>query len=124
MPPGEIWLTNPLLESGTRGDLTSGLKELGSVILQCSRESCSMPPIRLNRRRFLGCSAAASLALSQGNLAEAAAVEADTTPVRLGVIGIGNRGTALLRALLELPGTPIVAVCDFDPRHRQRGQGI
>ena len=31
-----------------------------------------MPPIRLNRRRFLGCSAAASLALSQGNLAEAA----------------------------------------------------
>ncbi len=35
-------------------------------------ESCSMPPIRVNRRRFLGCSAAASLALSQGNLAEAA----------------------------------------------------
>ena len=32
-----------------------------------------MPPIALNRRRFLGCSAAASLALSQGNLAEAAA---------------------------------------------------
>ncbi len=82
------------------------------------------PPIALNRRRFLGCSAAASLALSQGNLAEAAAVEAEARPVRLGVIGIGNRGTALLRALLELPGTPVVAVCDFDPRHRQRGQGI
>ena len=30
-----------------------------------------MPPIALNRRRFLGCSAAASLALSQGTLAEA-----------------------------------------------------
>jgi myo-inositol 2-dehydrogenase / D-chiro-inositol 1-dehydrogenase len=82
------------------------------------------PPIALNRRRFLGCSAAASLALSQGNLAEAAAVEAESRPVRLGVIGVGNRGTALLRSLLELPGTPIVAVCDFDPRHRQRGQGI
>jgi myo-inositol 2-dehydrogenase / D-chiro-inositol 1-dehydrogenase len=82
------------------------------------------PPIALNRRRFLGCSAAASLALSQGNLTEAAAVEAESRPVRLGVIGVGNRGTALLRALLELPGTPIVAVCDFDPRHRQRGQGI
>ena len=82
------------------------------------------PPIALNRRRFLGCSAAASLALSQGNLAEAAAVEAEARPVRLGVIGIGNRGTALLRALLELPGTPIVAVSDFDPRFRQRGQGI
>jgi myo-inositol 2-dehydrogenase / D-chiro-inositol 1-dehydrogenase len=82
------------------------------------------PPIALNRRRFLGCSAAASLALSQGNLTEAAAVEAESRPVRLGVIGVGNRGTALLRGLLELPGTPIVAVCDFDPRHRQRGQGI
>ena len=80
------------------------------------------PPITLNRRRFLGCSAAASLALSQGNLAEAAAVELDA--VRLGVIGVGNRGTALLRSLLELPGTPIVAVCDPEPKHRQRGQGI
>ena len=82
------------------------------------------PPITVNRRRFLGCSAAASLALSQGNLAEAAAIEAEARPVRLGVIGVGNRGTALLRSVLELPGTPVVAVCDFDPKHRQRGQGI
>ena len=44
-----------------------------------------MPPIQLNRRRFLSCSAAASLALSQGNLAEAAALDADSHPVRLGV---------------------------------------
>jgi len=83
-----------------------------------------MPPVRVNRRRFLGCSAAASLALSQGNLPEAAANDGQAAPVRLGFIGIGNRGTALLRALLELPGTPVVAVCDAEPRHRQRGQGI
>ena len=51
-------------------------------------------------------------------------VEAEAGPVRLGVIGIGNRGTALLRGLLELPGAPIVAVCDAEPKHRQRGQGI
>jgi predicted dehydrogenase len=81
-------------------------------------------PIALNRRRFLGCSAAASLALTHGNLAEAAAVDAEAVPVRLGVIGVGNRGTALLRGLLELPGTPIVAVCDVERKHRQRGQGI
>jgi predicted dehydrogenase len=80
-----------------------------------------MPPICLNRRRFLGCSAAASLALSQGNLAEAAEVGAG---VRLGVIGVGNRGTSLVRALLELQGTSIVAVCDAEPKHRLRGQGI
>jgi predicted dehydrogenase len=83
-----------------------------------------MPPIRLNRRRFLGCSAAASLALSQGNLPEAAAVEGEAAAVRLGVIGIGNRGTTLLRSLLELRGAAIVAVCDAEPKHRLRGQGI
>jgi myo-inositol 2-dehydrogenase / D-chiro-inositol 1-dehydrogenase len=82
------------------------------------------PPLTVNRRRFLGCSAAASLALSQGNLAEAAAIDAAARPVRVGLVGVGNRGTALLRGLLDLPGTPIVAVCDSEPKHRQRGQGI
>jgi myo-inositol 2-dehydrogenase / D-chiro-inositol 1-dehydrogenase len=81
-----------------------------------------MPPLALNRRRFLGCSAAASLALSQGAISEAA--DTESTPVRLGVLGIGNRGTALLRALLELPGASIVAVADPEPKHRLRGQGI
>jgi myo-inositol 2-dehydrogenase / D-chiro-inositol 1-dehydrogenase len=83
-----------------------------------------MPALRLNRRRFLECSAAASFAVSQGALSEAAAIEGQAQPVRLGLIGIGNRGTALLRTLLELPGTPIVAVCDAEPKHRCRGQGI
>jgi predicted dehydrogenase len=83
-----------------------------------------MPPIKLNRRRFLGCSAAASLAISKGNLAEAALVEGAAAPIRLGIIGVGNRGTALLRAALELPLTLVVAVCDAEPKHRQRGQGI
>ena len=83
-----------------------------------------MPPIQINRRRFLGCSAAASLALSQGGLAETAAIDGAAHPVRLGLIGIGNRGTALLRSVLELPGAPIVAVCDSDRKHRQRGEGI
>jgi myo-inositol 2-dehydrogenase / D-chiro-inositol 1-dehydrogenase len=83
-----------------------------------------MPPIHVNRRRFLGCSAAASLALTQGNLAEAAGAEDACAPVRLGVIGVGNRGTALLRGLLDLPGVSIVAVCDTEARHRVRGQGI
>ncbi len=63
-----------------------------------------MPPIRMNRRRFIGCSAAASLALGQGTLAEAVLVDGQASPVRLGVIGLGNRGTALLRSLLETAG--------------------
>ncbi len=83
-----------------------------------------MPPIALNRRRFLGCSAAASLALSQGTLAEADPAAVEATHVRLGLIGIGNRGTALLRALLDLPAVQVVGVSDPEPKHRLRGQGI
>ncbi len=80
-----------------------------------------MPPITLNRRRFLGCSAAAGLALSQGRVSEAAG---EPAPIRLGVIGLGTRGTTLLRTLLELPGAQVVALCDADPRHRDRSRGI
>src|SRR5689334_17857959 len=80
-----------------------------------------MPPIALNRRRFLGCSAAAGLALSQGHLADGASSAA---PVRLGLIGVGTRGTSLLRTLLELPTAQVVAVCDADAGHRVRGQAI
>jgi len=78
-----------------------------------------MPPITLNRRRFLGCSAAAGLALSQGRVAEAAGAE-----VRVGVVGIGTRGTTLLRTFLDLPGVTVAAVCDPEAKHRLRGQGI
>lgn len=78
-----------------------------------------MGPVRLNRRRFLGCSAAAGLAITQG-----LPVEAASAPVRLGMVGLGNRGTALLRSLLELPGVDLKAVCDLEPKARLRAQGI
>ena len=81
-----------------------------------------MPPIALNRRRFLGCSAAAGLALSQGRVVEAG--DDAPAPIRIGLIGLGTRGTTLLRTALELPGVTVAAVCDADPKHRLRGQGI
>ncbi len=81
-----------------------------------------MPPITVNRRRFLGCSAAAGLALSKGIVADAALLASE--PVRVGVIGLGTRGTSLLRTLLELPSAKVVALCDLEPKHRLRGQGI
>jgi predicted dehydrogenase len=80
-----------------------------------------MPPIALNRRRFLGCSAAgAGFALTQA----APLAASHSGAPRVGVIGIGNRGTTLLRALLEIPGVSVPAVSDPDPRHRARGEGI
>ncbi len=71
-----------------------------------------MPPIQVNRRRFIGYSAAAGLALGQGGLAEAVAGDDQARPVRLAVIGLGNRGTVLVRQLLELQCVQIFAVCD------------
>jgi predicted dehydrogenase len=79
-----------------------------------------MPPIQLNRRRFLGGAAAASWALSQGRVEGASASQ----PVRLGLIGLGNRGTTLLRTCLETPGVEVVALADGEPKHLARGQGI
>lgn len=83
----------------------------------------SMGPVRLNRRRFLGASAAAGLALSQPPGAEAGGVDTGRA-VRLGLVGLGQRGTTLLRTALELPGVEVVAVADPEPRATQRARGI
>jgi myo-inositol 2-dehydrogenase / D-chiro-inositol 1-dehydrogenase len=80
-----------------------------------------MPPIRLNRRKFFGASAAAGLALSQ---ADEVVASLEMRSVRVGLIGLGNRGTTLLRSLLELPGVQVVAVADQEARHSLRAQGI
>lgn len=79
-----------------------------------------MPPIQLNRRRFLGGAAATGWALSHGR------VEAggESRPVRLGLIGLGNRGTALLRACLDRPDVEVVALADAEPKHLARASGI
>ena len=79
-----------------------------------------MPPIRLNRRRFLGCSAAAGWALSQGIVEGASPSRA----ARVGLIGLGTRGTTLLRTLLEMDGVEVVALADAEPRHLTRASGI
>jgi predicted dehydrogenase len=52
-------------------------------------------------------------------------VEAATPrTVRLGIIGLGNRGTTLLRTALDLPGVEVTALCDTEPKHVLRGLGI
>ena len=81
-----------------------------------------MPPIPINRRRFLGASAAAGWALSQA-VSEGAS-SPSSRPVRVGVVGLGNRGTTLLRTLLEVDGVQVVALADVEGRHRDRAAGI
>jgi predicted dehydrogenase len=68
-----------------------------------------------NEKRTLHDAAASTLATSNRSCPQSAAdaVRKDP-PVRIGVVGTGQRGTALLKILLELPDVEIKALCDID----------
>jgi predicted dehydrogenase len=44
--------------------------------------------------------------------------------VRLGIVGVGGRGTSLLRELIDVEGARVVAVCDLVPAKTERAQGL
>lgn len=67
---------------------------------------------QIQRRTFLG-----------GALVSAAAA-AETKPVRIGMVGVGRRGTGLLRILLNLDGVEVPAVCDVDVKSLARAQDM
>ncbi len=49
-----------------------------------------------------------------------AAAWAQSNPVRLGVVGVGNRGSALLGMALRAPGVAVTALCDTDQAMLER----
>ena len=67
------------------------------------------------RRDFLkaGMAAAAGLIIEPARTASSAI--AAEKPVRIGSVGVGGRGTALLANLLTMKGVEVPAVCDIDP---------
>ena len=67
------------------------------------------------RREFLKLAGAAGLAPSL--------VGAEKS-VRLGLVGVGNRGTGLVQILLDVPGVEIPAICDINEEHLQNAQAI
>jgi predicted dehydrogenase len=66
----------------------------------------------LSRRRFIKTGTVATLGMSvfKGSAKTATDIE---KPVKVGVIGTGNRGTGHINNLLAIDGTEIVAVCDL-----------
>ncbi|MBN2309495.1 MAG: Gfo/Idh/MocA family oxidoreductase [Candidatus Hydrogenedentes bacterium] len=70
----------------------------------------------MSRRGFMAAAGAAAVAapaaLAQG--------QAETPPARIAFIGVGNRGTGLLKGLLQVPGTAVTAICDIDEEHLNR----
>jgi predicted dehydrogenase len=67
------------------------------------------------RREFLGTTAAAAATWAGGRLyaADAPAQPGPNETVKLGLIGCGGEGRAVMTAHLRCPGTRIVAVCDL-----------
>jgi hypothetical protein len=67
----------------------------------------------LDRRDFLNISAAsiAGMALSESSLAQTASSD---KPLRLGFVGVGNRGSYHLDCALGIEGVEVVALCDID----------
>ena len=45
-------------------------------------------------------------------------------PVRIGLVGVGSRGTGLLKVLLDLEGVEIRAVCDVAPERVARARSV
>src|ERR1700704_1465264 len=43
--------------------------------------------------------------------------------IRVAVIGVGNRGSYLLRTLLKIPGVRVIAICDLDAERLAAGAG-
>ncbi|HLA41547.1 MAG TPA: Gfo/Idh/MocA family oxidoreductase [Candidatus Glassbacteria bacterium] len=82
-----------------------------------------MNPNNLDRRDFLKKSAAAAALAAIPSLA-AAQSESAEKPVRVGFIGVGSRGTVLLRFALLMPGVEIPAICDIDESHLGRAQRL
>jgi len=77
----------------------------------------------ISRRDFLKINAAAGLSLAAKragfNLSSSQPVE---KPVRVAVVGTGNRGRGLLGILLNMKGVEIPALCDIQPPHLEMAQ--
>ena len=71
----------------------------------------------LNRREFLRTGAAVGVAAGVG---ERALGQEPGQTIRLGFIGVGGRGTALLRLALGSVAVEVAAVCDIDESHLNR----
>lgn len=79
-----------------------------------------MDPSRDSRRRFIG-QVATGLA---GTLAVPGAVLGANDRIRAGIIGVGDRGTQIMRQAIECPGVEMAAICDIYTKRLDDAQKI
>ncbi|MFH1070829.1 MAG: Gfo/Idh/MocA family oxidoreductase, partial [Candidatus Glassbacteria bacterium] len=83
-----------------------------------------MKPDGVDRRDFLKRSAATAAALAVLPSLGLGQTGGQAKPLRLGFIGVGGRGTVLLRFALMIDGVEIPAICDIDESHLGRAQRL
>ncbi len=77
--------------------------------------------MQFTRRDFMKGSAAA---LGAATLAAQTAQGQTKDVVKVGVVGVGDRGTGLLKILLDIPGVEVTAIGDINTEHLARAQKI
>ncbi|MFC1573804.1 Gfo/Idh/MocA family protein [Candidatus Latescibacterota bacterium] len=75
----------------------------------------------ISRRTFIEAGAATTLGMTLASTAQAAA---DDRPVRVAVVGTGNRGCSLLRTMAQIKGLSFPALCDINKDNLARAQDI
>jgi predicted dehydrogenase len=78
-------------------------------------------PNTLSRRSFLNTATSVAAATA---LAGTARGDEPSGTARIGMVGVGSRGTGLLHNMLKFPGVQVLAVCDINPTHAARAQDI
>lgn len=76
----------------------------------------------LSRRSFLHTTTAVAAGMTLAG-ATALGSEPDRT-IRIGMVGVGSRGTHLLQTMLSFPGVQVPAVCDIVPERAARAQDL
>ena len=72
---------------------------------------------RIKRRNFVKTISAAGAGLTLQTPSFSTPPKRKKKTVRMGVIGIGNRGSGLLKTLLNIENVEIVALCDINKSH-------
>ncbi len=82
--------------------------------------------MKFDRRNFLGISATgvagASLAATQASAQSVTQGSIDGRPVRLGFVGVGDRGSYHLDIALGIDGIEVPALCDINPHYLHRAK--
>ena len=77
----------------------------------------------VNRRAFMKAAGAVSAVASVGFGARSAEAQTDK-PVRVGVVGVGSRGSYLTKVLMSIEGVEIAALCDINQDNLAKTQKV